>query len=345
MTAFLSQADESACITRTRAFDGLRELTFADLELLEALVATQSLSAAAEAFGMSKAGASRALARLRAATGDPLFVRSNPKLIPTREALRLACVVRDMRRAAARFAPEPVFDPQRMRRRFLVGAGENAALAFCSPVIERLEHLAPGVSMSILHYDAAHVFELLQSGELDIAFYPIRDLPPKFHSMALTTNNVVTMVREGHPLLETAKTRALAPEDLAPYRSIWVQSAVTSISVDEKNPFVRFYEGASDSDNFVLVPYFSTALALVQHTDMLMTVAKRTAQYAQKEWGGCAILPIAAQRLVDYSVRIVWHERLDADPELRWLLGIFRAAAPEADAVPQTASGDSTSRE
>lgn len=317
----------------SRAFDRLRALTFADFELLEALVETQSLSEAAERFGLSKAGASRALSRLRAAAGDPLFVRSNPKLIPTREALRLASVVRDMRRAAARLAPAPVFEPQRMHRRFLVGAGENAALAFCSPVIERLEQIAPGVSISILHYDASRVFELLQSGELDIAFYPIRALPPKFHSMVISTNNVVTMVREGHPLLALSAQRPLAPEDLTAYRCIWVQSAVTSISSDgNETAFSSFYEGASDAQNFVLVPYFSTALALMRRTNMMVTVAKRTAQYAVREWGRCAILPIESQCPADYDVRVVWHERLDGDPELRWLLGIFRAAAADAPA-------------
>lgn len=319
----------------TACLDGLRRLTFADLEFLAALVDKRSLSAAAQAFGMSKAGASRALSRLRAASGDQLFIRSNPKLIATPGAIRFAAVVRDMLRTAGQLAPTPRLDPKHMRRRFLIGAGENAALAFCVPVIERLAQIAPEVSISIRHFDSTRVYELLQSGELDIAFYPVIALPPKFQAMALTTNNVVTMVRAGHPLLELAKSRPLEPEDLQPYRRIWLQSAVTSFSnEDEKGAFTSFYN-AAELNNFVLVPYFSTALALLRHTDMTMTVAKRTAHYAVKEWGGCAVLPIDAQSPQDYSVRVVWHERLDADPELRWLLGLFRAAAPKPEADSQ----------
>ena len=43
-----------------------------------------------------------------------------------------------------------------------------------------------------------------------------------------------------------------------------------------------------------------------------------------------ASLPIPAQLEQDYPVRIIWHERVADDPEVRWLLGLFRAVLSPA---------------
>ena len=52
-----------------------------------------------------------------------------------------------------------------------------------------------------------------------------------------------------------------------------------------------------------------------------------------------ASLSIPVQLEQDYPVRIIWHERVADDPEVRWLLGLFRAVLSPAGLERQKIAG------
>lgn len=300
------------------------KLTLADLAFFEALVRLKSLKAVAQERGLSRPAASRALTRLREAAGTPLFVRSNPHLIPTAEALRHVGTVRRILEAGEALTAKPIAAPSTMRRTFRVGAGENAAYAFCVPVAEALFAAAPGVRMEIRHFTQDDLFAMLADGRLDCAFYPVLDLPEHIHGINVAKNNVVTIVRRGHPLIETAKRRPIRSSDLNAFARVCVEAAVTRLPIDTESSLGLFHKEGFD-DAQVSVPYFLTALGIVSRTDALLTVAKRTAEAAARLSDEFAVLPIASRSKKDYDVRIVWHERLESDPDFKWLLGLFRS--------------------
>ena len=64
------------------------------LVTLDVLLSEGSVAAAARRLRLSPSAMSRALARLRAATGDPLLVRAGRGLVPTPRALELGEPVR-----------------------------------------------------------------------------------------------------------------------------------------------------------------------------------------------------------------------------------------------------------
>src|SRR5471032_3479195 len=66
------------------------------LAALDALLAEGSVTGAARRLGLSASAMSRTLARLRAATGDPLLVRAGRGLVPTPHATELRERVRDL---------------------------------------------------------------------------------------------------------------------------------------------------------------------------------------------------------------------------------------------------------
>src|SRR5882757_3974228 len=59
------------------------------LTALDALLQEGSVAGAARKLGLSASAMSRTLARLRAATGDPLLVRAGRSLVPTPHAAEL----------------------------------------------------------------------------------------------------------------------------------------------------------------------------------------------------------------------------------------------------------------
>nr|WP_308213724.1 LysR family transcriptional regulator [Streptantibioticus rubrisoli] len=68
------------------------------LRALDALLQESSVTRAAERLGTSPAAASRTLARLRRAVGDPLLVRAGQGMVPTPRALELREEVRALLR-------------------------------------------------------------------------------------------------------------------------------------------------------------------------------------------------------------------------------------------------------
>src|SRR3954470_6874841 len=101
------------------------------LVTLDVLLAEGSVARAARRLGLSPSAASRALARLREATGDPLLVRSGRGLVPTSRALALREHVRRLvHDAEAVLRPAGQLDLQRLTRTFTLRTGEGFVESF-----------------------------------------------------------------------------------------------------------------------------------------------------------------------------------------------------------------------
>jgi DNA-binding transcriptional LysR family regulator len=74
------------------------------LRLLLAVVETGGITAAAQRLGVTQSAVSHLLDKLRAITGDPLFVKSGRGVVATAHALRLAQDARELLVAMERFA-------------------------------------------------------------------------------------------------------------------------------------------------------------------------------------------------------------------------------------------------
>ena len=107
-----------------------------DLNLLiafDALLAEDSVVGAARRLGLSASAMSRTLARLRAATGDPLLVRAGRGMVPTPHATELRERVRDLAqdaRAVLRPAAASL-DLAELKRSFTIRSNEGFVEVFC----------------------------------------------------------------------------------------------------------------------------------------------------------------------------------------------------------------------
>src|SRR5687768_3687274 len=82
------------------------------LLVLEVLLAERSVTRAARRLGLSQSATSHALARLRVALDDPLFVRTSRGLAPTAKASRLAGPLRQaMSELRSALVDPAAFDP------------------------------------------------------------------------------------------------------------------------------------------------------------------------------------------------------------------------------------------
>src|SRR4029453_4982321 len=122
-----------------------------DLNLLltlDALLSEGSVARAARRLRLSPSAMSRALARLRETTGDPLLVRAGRGLVPTPRALelreRVSQLVQD---GEAVLRPQEKLNLQRLVRTFTLRISDGFVETFGPDLIARVSMEAPGVRL------------------------------------------------------------------------------------------------------------------------------------------------------------------------------------------------------
>ena len=115
------------------------------LRVFDTLIEVRSVTRAAGKLGLTQSAVSHALARLRNALDDPLFVRAPGGLQPTARALEIAPGVREGL-AQLRGALSPTeFDPATASRTFTLAAGSYFCVLLVPELIARVRAAAPDV--------------------------------------------------------------------------------------------------------------------------------------------------------------------------------------------------------
>src|SRR5690349_18502218 len=173
-----------------------------DLNLLitlNVLLAEGSVARAAQKLRLSPSAMSRALARLRAATGDPLLVRAGRGLVPTPRALELGEPVRRLVQDGAMILrPAATLDLGRLARTFTLRTGDGFVESFGADLLARVGAAAPGVRLRFVpkpDKDSAS----LRDGSVDLDTGVVEGTSgPEVRSRALFRDRFVGAVRMGH---------------------------------------------------------------------------------------------------------------------------------------------------
>lgn len=283
------------------------------LVTLNVLLAEGSVARAARRLRLSPSAMSRALARLREVTGDPLLVRAGRGLVPTPRALelgeRVGPLVQD---AQALLQPAKTPDLTRLIRTFTLRTREGFVENFGPGLIARLSGEAPGVRLRFVQKSNKESTPL-RDGTVDLETGVVGETTsPELHVQELFRDRFAGVVRIGHPLCRGQIT----PARYASARHI-------SVSRRESG------KGAIDDalgtlglkrEIATIVDGFSTALALARASDLVASVPERHTGNLRAGMHSFS-LPVA---LPDFTLSMIWHPRLHADPAHRWLRGCVR---------------------
>ena len=278
------------------------------LVTLDVLLDEGSVVGAAKRLKLSASAMSRALARLREATGDPLLVRAGRGLVPTPRALELRGRVRQVVvDAEAVLRPALRLDLQSLARTFVIRSTEGFAETFGADLIARAAEQAPSVHLSFLAKQDKDSTPL-RDGSVDFETGVIgRMMGPEIRAVGLFRDRFVGLVRRGHRL---SKGR-ITPERYAAARHVVVERrGLRAAMVDEVLERMGLVRNA-----VATVSGFGPAIALARGSDMVATVPeKHTA-------GLCDgmhrfRLPVPVE---EFTISLFWHPRLDADPAHKWL--------------------------
>lgn len=282
-----------------------------DLNLLialDALLAEGSVAGAARRLRLSPSAMSRALARLRETTGDPLLARAGRGLVPTPRAVELRDKVRQVvEDAGAVLRPDQEIDMRRLTRTFAVRTSDGFVETFGARLVARLARDAPGARLFFLQKpDKAS--EPLRSGRVDLETGVIEATTgPEVRTQALFRDRLVGVVRAGHPLARGEAAKAGYAE---------AEHVVVSRTGLEEDALDRPYLPVEARRKVAsLVSGFSAALSLVRASDLVATVPDRHTR-GLREGLHSFTLPVPTR---EFTVSMLWHPRMDADPAHRWL--------------------------
>lgn len=283
------------------------------LVTLDVLLAEGNVARAAQRLRLSPSAMSRALARLRQVTGDPLLVRAGRGLVPTPRALELRQEVgRVVEEAKALLRPARLLDLEGLERTFTLRNREGFVDTFGPALLARIAQEAPRVKISFVPKPDKESAPL-RDGAVDLETGVIGDTTgPEMRAQALFRDRFIGVVRKGHPLLDGPIT----PERYAEGSHIFVSRGRRARGpVDE-----ALAQRGLKRTIAVSVASFSEAVTLVRGSDLIAEVSDISTM-SLRDGVASFTLPLA---LPAFTISLLWHPRMDADPAHRWLRTCLR---------------------
>lgn len=286
-------------------------MTQLDLNLLKMFVAlaqTGSVSQAGKQLGLSQPAASNALARLRDAIGDPLFIRTGKGMVPTPFA---ETVLPDIRRHLdgiyGTLGHQSRFDPAHSKRAFRLSLSGLGEVVFLPRLAERVFAEAPHVRLHNAPVPVSDLPEALELGRVELAIGMIDATDRRMRVLPLFQDTYVAIAGAGF----TGHPTKL--EDLRDERLIVTAPAAT-YATDLGDVLAR--NGLADNvalqlGNFGALPH------LLKDQPLVAIVPCQYADLLQQA-GQARLLPfeIAPQNA---SIKLLWHQRAESDPAVAWL--------------------------
>lgn len=283
------------------------------LVTLDVLLAEGSVARAAQRLRLSPSAMSRALARLRETTGDPLLVRAGRGLVATPRALELRELVSQLvQDAEAVLRPVGQPDLAQLSRTFNLRTSEGFVENFGAQLLARIAEQAPRIRLRFMHKPDKNS-TALRDGTVDLETGVVgKNAGPELRTQGLFRDRFMGVVRSGHPLSDG---------DITPER----YAAGDHISVSrrglDRGPIDEALGPLGVQRNVAtIVAGFSTALALARTTDLIASVPER---YTANLRAGMHSFALPFE-LPEFTVAMLWHPRLEADPVHRWLRGCVR---------------------
>jgi len=283
------------------------------LQLLVTVVELGSVTAAAQQLGVTQSAVSHQLDRLRAITGDALFVKSGRGIVATARALELASQARELLRQLQGFAQGGDFDPARWNTTLTLAANDFQRDLLLPLLAARLREQAPGVSLRIIPSGIPSL-EMLRDGACDLVITP---RPPE--------GSDIVQKR----LFEDRYRVFYDPAARPPPRSRAQYLAADHITVvyEPRRPLDldRVLAAQGVQRRFaVMVPGFAGVPAFLRGSPLLVAAPSLMAQGLLRDFASVP-MPLPCPGLPMY---LVWHRRHQQDAAHRWLREQIEALVP-----------------
>jgi DNA-binding transcriptional LysR family regulator len=295
-----------------------------DLNLLtafDALLEEGSVGAAADRMNLSAPAMSRALGRIRHATGDQILVRTGRTMTPTPYAMRVRAQVHALvGQAQAVLSPERDLDLASLARTFTLQCHDAITMAIGPFLLDKVQAAAPQVSLRLLPEATVDTLDL-RHGHVDLEIGSGPAELAEISSQTIAEDRLVLAMRPGHPLSDGELT---VPR----------YARAEHVSVSRRGRLRDHVDELLEQDGLrrhvvATAPTAMAALSFVQRSDLVTLVPGRMCRTALLTLG-LATRPVPLE-LPASPVIAAWHQRYDDDRAHRWLRELVAEAITSLD--------------
>ena len=288
-------------------------LSQVDLNLfvvLEAIYREGNITRAGHQLNLTQPAISHALKRLRDLLQDPLFVRQGAHMMPTAFTRNMIDQVRNaLQILEVNLVTTHNFVPETARRNFHLSLWEYLETLLLPTLLERLTHVAPGMSITTSRVKRRDLESELASGSVDLAIEIPMTTSDRIRQKWLWKEPYVVLSRQGHPVIADK----LDMETYLEQRHIQVSSrrrGPSLIDIELSRRGLRRLVVLHSQHTF-------SACMVVRETDMLLTLPERHAQLLNRGLRNQVhLFPLPAPHL---EAALYWHESAENDPANQWL--------------------------
>lgn len=285
----------------------LKALDLNLLTVLEALYIERNLTRAAERVSLSQPAMSNALARLRSALDDELFVRQGRTMQPTPKARQMAFAAQQALKIIRDSLNEPATFDLSMKRNFVLCGSEH-----CELVLMPLLAMNLGEAINNIHIKTipsrGDFLARLKSGEADIVLDYRTPDDNEFSAQQLVDDTLVCLIRRDHEF----KKDTMTLEDFAAFQHVVPESALRRFFLD------NLLRSKGISRNIVMHTNNVHAMpVIVENSDLMCTMSRLLADVVADEQRFRrypAPIPDPA-----FPLHMVWHKSMDGDPGHAWV--------------------------
>ena len=300
-----------------------------DLNLLPIVVVLyeeRGVGKAAMRLGMSQPAVSSALARLRSAFNDPLFIRTARGMEPTPRAQALIAPARDvLTRVERDVLSGMAFDPSTTNATFSLALSDVGEMVFLPRILESLRSLAPMASVRSVSLPPRQLREALEKGEIDLAIGYFPDLEKSnFFQQRVFTHHFCCLMRADHPI---------ASKRLSLRQFLDLQHVAVRAEGRSQEIFERFLLRRKLHPKIVLVtPHFMSLPIIIAKSNLAATVPHAIGMFFSKSSTNIKTVLLPFSDLPQIVIKQHWHRKSHHDPRNQWLRKLMaRLFSPESD--------------
>lgn len=287
------------------------------LRLFLAVLEEGSVTRAAERLGMTQSAVSHTLDKLRAITGDPLFVKAGRGIVATAHAEALGGTIPGVLDALKGIASPPSFDPATSEREFIIAANDYQRDLLLPAVMRRFGGEAPGIRMRVMP-SGMPTLEMLRENRCDLVLAP-----------EIAGSNGSSDVLDA-PLLSDPlvcfydPAVRSAPKDLADYLAS--EHIGVRLDENERGDFERAFRALGIHRRVrVVVGNAAGVRTFMAGTELLAILPSLLGQELLQRFAWC-MPPFEAPSL---PAHMFWHRRHQSDAAHQWLRQMIIWSAEE----------------
>jgi len=290
----------------------IQQLDLNLLKVFESIYQEQNMSRTAEAMHITPSAVSHALKRLRDYLGDPLFQRSNNRMLPTPACQRMAPqIIDNLTRLRQILQHWGEFQPLSSQHHFRLGIHYALEPSILPKLAKKLAELAPNTTFASVKVDRENLTRALGAGHIDMAFdvaLPIK--PPVLHTK-LIDDKFCVLMRKGHPI-ENNLTR----QTYFAAKHIGVSNRPSGAAAED----ILFQQQGLSRHISIRCQNYYAAKAMLFESDFLLTVPYLLAKELMEGLGkadGLSQVPMPV-RLTNIETHLYWHKNTEHDEALSW---------------------------